>query len=170
MERKIKKIFFEAIFNSKIFNIIFFNKIVNDQDFPKLTGGLDKGGTEKRRIRYYGAFFSWMFVGYVISSFLVSISLKQYTSRTIIIVGGFLLGLSHILAGPSILLPNDVKLMFIGRTLIGLFLASLIIAPLIEITDISIPKYPDHKIKVTDMWAGFFNSALCFGQTIQLSA
>ena len=42
MKRKIKKIFFEVISNSKIFNIIFFNEIVNDQDFPKLTGGLDK--------------------------------------------------------------------------------------------------------------------------------
>ena len=51
MKRKIKKIFFELISNSKILNIIFFNEIVNDQDFPKLTGGgtrqrggLDKGG------------------------------------------------------------------------------------------------------------------------------
>ena len=52
MKRKIKKIFFEVISNSKIFNIIFFNEIVNDQDFPKLTGGLDKGGgTGQRRIR-----------------------------------------------------------------------------------------------------------------------
>ena len=41
MKRKIKKIFFEVISNSKIFNIIFFNEMVNDQDFPKLTGGLD---------------------------------------------------------------------------------------------------------------------------------
>ena len=40
MKRKFKK-FFEVISNSKIFNIIFFNKMVNDQDFPKLTGGLD---------------------------------------------------------------------------------------------------------------------------------
>ena len=55
MKRKIKKIFFEVISNSKNFNIIFFNEIVNDQDFPKLTGGeLDKGkGTGQRRIRYY---------------------------------------------------------------------------------------------------------------------
>ena len=54
MKRKIKKIFFKVISNSKIFNIIFFNEIVNDQDFPKLTGGLDKGGgTGQRRIRYY---------------------------------------------------------------------------------------------------------------------
>ena len=53
MKRKIKKIFFEVISNSKIFKIIFFNEIVNDQDFPKLTGGgLDKGGTGQRRIRY----------------------------------------------------------------------------------------------------------------------
>ena len=53
MKRKIKKIFFEVISNSKIFNIIFFfNEIVNDQDFPKLTGGLDKGGTGQCRIRY----------------------------------------------------------------------------------------------------------------------
>ena len=41
MIRKIKKIFFEVISNSKIFNINFFNKIVNEQDFPKLKGGLD---------------------------------------------------------------------------------------------------------------------------------
>ena len=47
MKRKIKKIFFEVISNSKIFNINFFNEMVNDQDFPKLTGG-----TGQRRIRY----------------------------------------------------------------------------------------------------------------------
>ena len=41
MERKNKKIFFEVISNSKIFNINFFNEMVNDQDFPKLTGGGD---------------------------------------------------------------------------------------------------------------------------------
>ena len=29
-----------------------FNKIFNDQDFAKLIGGLDKGGTGQRRIRY----------------------------------------------------------------------------------------------------------------------
>ena len=46
VKRKIKKIFFEVISNSKIFNIIFFfNEIVNDQDFPKITGG---GGTRQR--------------------------------------------------------------------------------------------------------------------------
>ena len=44
VKRKIKKIFFEVISNSKFFNINFFNEIVNDQDFPKITGGLDKGG------------------------------------------------------------------------------------------------------------------------------
>ena len=43
MKRKIKKIFFEVISNSKNFNIIFFNEIVNNQDFHKFTGGLDKG-------------------------------------------------------------------------------------------------------------------------------
>ena len=49
MKRKIKKIFFELISNFKIFNIIFFNEMINDQDFPKLTGGgLDKGGTRQR--------------------------------------------------------------------------------------------------------------------------
>ena len=52
MTRKIKKIFFEVISNSKIFNITFFNEIVNDQDFSKLTGGLDKGEAGQRRIRY----------------------------------------------------------------------------------------------------------------------
>ena len=45
MKRKIQKIFFEVVFNSKIFNINFLiNKIFNDQDFHKLTGGLDKEG------------------------------------------------------------------------------------------------------------------------------
>ena len=52
MKRKIKKIFSEVISNTKIFNInFFFNEMVNDQDFAKLTGGLDKGGTGQRRIR-----------------------------------------------------------------------------------------------------------------------
>ena len=41
MKSKMKKIFFEVITNSKNLNIIFFNEMVNDQDFAKLTGGLD---------------------------------------------------------------------------------------------------------------------------------
>ena len=52
MKRKIKKVFFEIISNTKIFYIIFFNEVTNDQDYAKLTGGLDKGGTGQRRIRY----------------------------------------------------------------------------------------------------------------------
>ena len=56
IKRKIKKIFLELISNSKIFNIIFFNEIIKDLNFPKLTGGLDKGGgTGQRRIRYINA-------------------------------------------------------------------------------------------------------------------
>ena len=46
MKRKIKKIFFEIISNTKIFYIIFFNEVVNNRDFVKLTGGLDKGGLD----------------------------------------------------------------------------------------------------------------------------
>ena len=50
MKRKIKKIFFEVI--SKIFNINFFNEMVNDQDFTKLTGeDKTKGRTGQRRIQ-----------------------------------------------------------------------------------------------------------------------
>ena len=45
VKRKIKKIFFEVISNSKIFNIIFFStKLSTTKIFPKLQGGLDKGG------------------------------------------------------------------------------------------------------------------------------
>ena len=43
MKRKIKNIFLEVISNTKIFYINFFNEVANDQDFAKLTGGLDKG-------------------------------------------------------------------------------------------------------------------------------
>ena len=57
MKRKIKKIFFEVISNSKIFNINFFNEIVSDQDFTKLTGGLDKGGEGLDKVEY-GNYFS----------------------------------------------------------------------------------------------------------------
>ena len=45
MKRKIKKTFLEVISHFKIFSINFFNEVANDQDFAKLTGGLDKGGT-----------------------------------------------------------------------------------------------------------------------------
>ena len=41
MKRKIKKIFYEVISNFKILYKILFNEIDNDQDFAKLTGGLD---------------------------------------------------------------------------------------------------------------------------------
>ena len=41
MKIKIKNIFHEVIWNTKIFNIIFFNEITNDHNFPKLTGELD---------------------------------------------------------------------------------------------------------------------------------
>ena len=47
IKRKIKKIFFEVISNSKIL----LNEISNDQDFSKLIGGLGKEGTGQRRIR-----------------------------------------------------------------------------------------------------------------------
>ena len=43
MKRKMKKICFEVISNSKIFNINFFQRNGQRNDFPKLTGGLDKG-------------------------------------------------------------------------------------------------------------------------------
>ena len=43
MKRKIKNIFLEIISNTKIFYINFFNENANDQDFAKITGGLDKG-------------------------------------------------------------------------------------------------------------------------------
>ena len=54
MKRKIKKIFLKVISNTKNFLYkILFNEIANDQDFAKLTGGLDKGGrTGQRQIRY----------------------------------------------------------------------------------------------------------------------
>ena len=43
IKRKIKDIFLEVISNTKIFYINFFNEVVNDQDFAKLTWrGLDK--------------------------------------------------------------------------------------------------------------------------------
>mmetsp|Transcript_30623 Transcript_30623/g.35053 ORF Transcript_30623/g.35053 Transcript_30623/m.35053 type:complete len:131 (-) Transcript_30623:257-649(-) len=99
----------------------------------------------------YGAFFSCLFIGYIISAFLVLLSLKRLTNRTVIICGSVLVGLSLILVGPSILLPNTIVIMFVGRTLMGLFVTSLIIPTLIEMTDVSLPKYPDHKVKVTDM-------------------
>ena len=55
MKIKLRNFFFEVISNSKSFNIIFFNEMVNDQDFPKLTGGTRQrgGGIGQRRIRYY---------------------------------------------------------------------------------------------------------------------
>ena len=43
MKRKIKKIFIEVIWNTKKFQYNFFNEVVNDQNFAKLTGGLNKG-------------------------------------------------------------------------------------------------------------------------------
>ena len=39
IKRKIKKIFLEVISNTKIL----LNEVANDQDFAKLTWGLDKG-------------------------------------------------------------------------------------------------------------------------------
>ena len=51
MKRNIKKIFLEVISKTKIFNINFLNEITNDQEFVKLTGGLDKYGTGQGRIR-----------------------------------------------------------------------------------------------------------------------
>ena len=41
MKRKIKKIFFEVISNTKIFYKTLLNEVANNQDFAKLTGGLD---------------------------------------------------------------------------------------------------------------------------------
>ena len=59
MKRKIKKIFFEVISNSKIFNINFFQRNSQRPRFSQTYrgtrqrgGGLDKGGgTGQRRIR-----------------------------------------------------------------------------------------------------------------------
>ena len=44
MKRKIKKIFFEVISNSKIFNINFFQLNGQRPRFSQTYGGLDKGG------------------------------------------------------------------------------------------------------------------------------
>ena len=48
IKRKIKKVFFEVISKTKIL----FSGVDNDQDFFKLTGGLDKEETGQRQIRY----------------------------------------------------------------------------------------------------------------------
>ena len=57
MKRKIKNIFLEVISNTKIFYInFFFNENANDQDFVKLTGGLDKG--ELDNVEYGNCFFT----------------------------------------------------------------------------------------------------------------
>ena len=61
MNRKIKKIFFEVISNSKIFNIIFFNEIVNDQDFTKLTGGTRQRGGGLDSVEYGNNLFVTLF-------------------------------------------------------------------------------------------------------------
>ena len=51
MKRKIKKIFLQAISNTKYFWYkILFNEVANDQDFAKLTGGIDKEGIGQLRI------------------------------------------------------------------------------------------------------------------------
>ena len=52
IKRKIKKIFFEVISNSKILNIIFFQRNRQRPIFSQTYRGLDKGGTGQRRIRY----------------------------------------------------------------------------------------------------------------------
>ena len=53
MIRKIKKIFFEVISNTKIFNLNFCSmKLPTTKILPNLQGGLDKGGAGQRRIRY----------------------------------------------------------------------------------------------------------------------
>ena len=44
MKRKIKKIFFEVISNSKIFNIIFSTKLSTTKIFPNLQGTRQRGG------------------------------------------------------------------------------------------------------------------------------
>ena len=53
MKRKIKKVFYEIISNTKnfLYKIFFFNEVANDQEFAKLIGGQDKGGIGQRRIR-----------------------------------------------------------------------------------------------------------------------
>ena len=50
MNRKIKKIYFELISNTKIIYKILLNEVANYQDFGKLTGRFDKGrGTRQKR-------------------------------------------------------------------------------------------------------------------------
>ena len=59
VKRKIKKIFFEVISNSKIFNIIFFQRNCQRPRFSQnYRGGTrQRGGTGQRRIRYSRTIF-----------------------------------------------------------------------------------------------------------------
>ena len=55
MKRKIKKIFFEVISNSKIFNIIFFStKLSTTKILPNLQGTRKRGGLDK--VKYNSSF------------------------------------------------------------------------------------------------------------------
>lgn len=71
-----------------------------------------------------------------------------------------------ILVGPSFILPDSFTIMFIGQLYQGIMLNMFVVAPLLEMTDVSVPRFPTHKVKVTDMSAGFFNGSLCIGQLL----
>jgi len=50
--------------------------------------------------------------------------------------------------------------MSIGQFLLGIISLPLVIAPLLEMTDVFVIRFENQKIKVIDMWAGLFNSCM----------
>ena len=112
-------------------------------------------------------FFSLPF-GYSVMSLFIPYIIDCFSSYVMVSLGLFLCGLSNLLIGPSIFLPDGLVLMIIGMFLTG-FTNLIFVVKLIPIMLERVKKvYPNQASQASDICSSMFVACISIGQFISM--
>lgn len=113
-----------------------------------------------------GLFFMISAVSYIVSWIAVPILFKNRNDVTMMYFGTLFWGFSLLLVGPTKLIPDNLITMAIGQFLYVFFSVIMLLYPLPEMINILWAKFPNQKVRATDIWSSILNFGYGSGQLL----